>query len=100
MFNRTILRNTYIQPPLVPGVEGITQLCVLRSTALSNNPTIVLNPNAIGTNGKPLYGPDDLVTIVRKTDGQTLQYTYNVRAFTESYNFLRVLCGVANVVFS
>jgi hypothetical protein len=100
MFNRTILRNTYIQPPLVPGVEGITQLCVLRSTALSNNPTIVLNPNAIGTNGKPLYGPDDLVTIVRKTDGQTLQYTYNVRAFTESYNFLRVLGGVANVVFS
>ena len=100
MFNKTVLRNSYIQPPLVPGTAGITQVCVLKSTALSNNPTIVVNPNALGANGKPLYNPDDLVTIVNKTDGQTLQYTYNVRAFTESYNFLRVLGGVANVVFS
>jgi len=100
MFNRTILRNTYIQPPLIGGTSGIITLCVLKSTALSNNPTIVLNPNALGPNGKPLYSPDDVVRITRKTEGQTLQYTYNVRAFTESYNFLRVLGGVANVVFS
>jgi hypothetical protein len=100
MFNRTILRNTYVQPPLIPGTAGVTTLCVLKSTALNNNPTIVINPNALGANGKPLYSPDEVVTITRKTEGQTLQYTYNVRAFTESYNFLRVLGGVANVVFS
>lgn len=100
MFNRTVLRNTYVQPPLVAGTDGTITLCVLKSTALSNNPTIVVNPNALGANGKPLYSPTDVVTITRKTEGQTLQYSYNVRAYTESYNFLRVLGGVANVVFS
>lgn len=100
MFNKTILRNTYVQPPLSvsPSTSG-TVVCVLKSTAGSANPTIV-NPNAIGTNGKRLYSPEELVTIVRKTDAQTLQYSYNVRAYVESYNFLRVLGGIANVVFS
>jgi Major capsid protein N-terminus/Large eukaryotic DNA virus major capsid protein len=100
MFNKTILRNTYIQPPLSssPASSG-NVVCVLKSTASNPNPTAV-NPNAIGTNGKLLYSPDELVTIIRKTDSQTLQYTYNVRAYVESYNFLRVLGGIANVVFS
>jgi hypothetical protein len=100
MFNKTILRNTYVQPPLSasPSTSG-TVVCVLKSTAGNPNPTIV-NPNAVGTNGKPLYSRDELVTVIRKTDAQTLQYSYNVRAYVESYNFLRVLGGIANVVFS
>lgn len=100
MFNKTILRNTYVQPPLSasPSTSG-TVVCVLKSTAANPNPTIV-NPNAIGTNGKPLYSRDELVTVIRKSDAQTLQYSYNVRAYVESYNFLRVLGGIANVVFS
>jgi len=100
MFNRTILRNTYVQPPLTPVIQGgPTTICVLKETSLNQNPTVV-NPNAIGSDGKLLYSPNDLVTIIRKTDSQTLQYSYNVRAYVESYNFLRVLGGVANVVFS
>lgn len=89
-FNKTVLRNTYIQPPTVSN-GTVSQVCVLKSTANSPNPTVV--------NGA-LYKPEEVVTIVRKTEANTLQYSYNVRAYVESYNFLRVLGGIANVVFS
>ena len=95
-FNKTILRNTYVEPPLasVFGVSSPPQVvCVLKSTANSPNPTLV-NPADYASN------PDQIVTIVRKTEANTLAYTYNVRAFVESYNFLRVIGGIANVVFS
>jgi len=73
----------------------------LKSTANSANPTIILNPNAIDPDtNMPLYSPESVVRIVRKSDAQTLQYTYNVRTYIESYNFLRVIGGIANVVFS
>jgi hypothetical protein len=101
MFNKTVLRNTYVQPPLTAPNNTVTTICVLKSTASSPNPTIIQNPNAVDPDtGKPLYKPDQLVTIVRKSDSQTLQYSYNVRAYVESYNYLRVIGGIANVVFS
>lgn len=101
MFNKTILRNTYVQPPLTTPGATTTTVCVLKSTANNANPTVVLNPNATDPDtGKPLYNPEQLVTIVRKSDAQTLQYSYNVRAYVESYNYLRVIGGIANVVFS
>ena len=101
MFNKTILRNTYVQPPLTsPGANPAT-ICVLKSTANNPNPTIILNPNATDPDtGKPLYNPEQLVTIIRKSDAQTLQYSFNVRAYVETYNYLRVMGGIANVVFS
>lgn len=95
-FNKTILRNTYVQPPLSaslvmnPVASGV---CVLKSTANLPNPTVV-NP------ADYVDKPDLIVTIFRKTVNNTLIYTYNVRAFVESYNFLRVIGGIANVVFS
>jgi hypothetical protein len=101
-FNKTILRNTYVQPPLasVLGVSSPSStICVLKSTANNANPTQV-NPNARDNNGNLLYSPDQVVILVQKTPATTLAYTYNVRAFIESYNFLRVIGGVANVVFS
>lgn len=98
MFNKTILRNTYIEPPAATS-PGVVRVCVLKDTANSPNPTIV---NSLATDrfGKLLYTPNEIVNIIRKGDGQTFLYTYNVRAYIESYNFLRVLGGVANVVFS
>lgn len=103
MVNKTILRNTLLLPPYTNAVQtgsGIIQTCVLKSTANMANPTIV-NPNAVGSNGKPLYTPDQIVSIVTKTPNTTVyQYTFNVRAYTESYNFLRIIAGMANVVFS
>jgi hypothetical protein len=101
MFNKTILRNSYVQPPLTTPNVTTTTVCVLKSTANNPNPTVVLNPNATDPDtGKPLYNPEQLVTIIRKSDAQTLQYSYNVRAYVESYNYLRVIGGIANVVFS
>ena len=101
MFNKTILRNTYVQPPLAltGNSNAPTSYCILKSTASNPRPTRV-NPNAVDSNGKPLYSPNDIVRIISKTDANTLAYTYTVRAYTESYNYIRVIGGVANVVFS
>ena len=106
MFNKTLLRNTLITPPGTSSgipASGSAVLCILKSTAGSKNPLVITNPLATGSDGKLLYGPEDLITIVSKTDGTplvTYEYTYTVRAYTESYNFLRILGGVGNVVFS
>lgn len=101
-FNKTILRNTYVEPPLASYL-GVTsppsEVCILKSTAQNPNPTVV-NPNALDQFGKPVYNPTEIVHIVRKTESNTLAYTFQVRAFVESYNFLRVMGGIANVVFS
>ena len=98
MFNRTILRNTLISPPYTTSVQngsGITSVCVLKSTVNNPNPTII----PPGTEGN--YSPDQVVTIITKSPNTTVyQYTYNVRAYTESYNFLRIIGGIGNVVFS
>jgi len=101
MINKPVLRNTYVQPPVVAPVAGsgtVTQ-CVLRSSLNLPNPTVV-NPNQRDAFGNLLYGPNDVVTVVVKGVSQTNQYTYNVRAFVESYNYLRITGGIANVVFS
>lgn len=101
MFNRTVLRNTYVQPAYSAVPTSSTSVCILKSTAGSPNPTVILNPNATDpSTGKRLYSQDELLTVITKSNAQTFQYTYNVRAYVESYNFLRVLGGVANVVFS
>jgi hypothetical protein len=101
MFNRTILRNTLVQPSLTAPSNTVNTVCVLKSTANSANPTVILNPNVVDpVTGKPLYGPDDLLTIVRKSDSQTLEYSFNVRAYVEAYNFVRIIGGISNIVFS
>jgi hypothetical protein len=96
-FNKTILRNTYVQPPLASffGVASPpSEVCILKSTAGNQKPTVI-SPENIEN-----YTPDQIVHIIRKTTANTLVYTYTVRAFIESYNFFRVIGGVANVVFS
>ena len=96
-FNKTVLRNTYVQPPIasVFGVNSPSNVvCVLKSTAGNANPTVI-PPALIDT-----YSSDQILTIINKTAATTLAYTYNVRAFVESYNFLRVMGGIANVVFA
>jgi hypothetical protein len=101
-FNKTILRNTYVEPPL-SSYLGVTsppnEVCILKSTASNPNPTVV-NPNAVDGFGRPLYNPTEIVRVIRKTESNTHAYTFHVRAFVESYNFLRVMGGIANVVFS
>ena len=107
MFNKTILRNTLIQPPYIPAppmdpIPGPNrnQFCILKSTAGNANPTVV-DPTAVDQYNKPLYRPDEVITIFRKApNAGVYTYTYNVNAYTESYNFLRIIGGIGNVVFS
>jgi hypothetical protein len=104
MFSKTILRNTFVLPPYIVSGSGNagapTQVCVLKSTATSANPVIV-NPLAVDQYGKLLYKPNELVTIFTKAaTGQTFDYTFTVRAYVQSYNFLRIIGGMGNVVFS
>ena len=104
MFNKTLIRSTLITPPFLTNLQNLNVLnpvCILKSTATSANPTVVLNPNAVDKYGKLMYTPDQLVTIITKSpNADVYEYTYNVRAYTESYNFLRILGGVGNIVFS
>jgi hypothetical protein len=106
MFNKTILRNSYNQPPFIPidsDPAQVAPVCVLKSSLNNPQPTIV-NPAARGKDGQLLYSPQDVITIVPSTQVanavKTLPYSYNVRAFVESYNYFRVIGGIANVVFS
>ena len=62
---------------------------------------VVGSLNAVDRFGKLIYSPDQVVTIIQKAANTTVyKYTYNVRAYTESYNFIRILGGIGNVVFS
>lgn len=99
MFNKTILRVSTQQPPESTHISS-NQVCILKSTAFNKNPTVILNPNAKNLDGSPIYNSEDIMTIVRKNQGDISQYNYNVNVHIESYNFLRITHGIANVVFS
>lgn len=104
MFNKTILRNTVILPPLsdeVANGSGIITQCILKSTANSANPTVIPIPIPVDQYGNPMYTQDQVVTVITKSPNTTVyKYTYNTTAYTESYNFLRIVGGIGNVVFS
>ena len=98
MFNKTILRNTLVLPPYTEDAESGTntlQQCILKSTATSATP-VVIPAGQVGD-----YRPDEIVTVFKKaaTTG-TYKYTFTVRAYVQSYNFLRIMGGLGNVVFS
>ena len=104
MFNKTLLRNTWVLPPYSASVangSAQTAVCILRSTVNSLNPVVIPNPNIRDDKGNLIYGPEDVVTVIRKdANAPTFQYTFNVRAYVQSYNFLRIMGGIGNVVFS
>lgn len=91
MFNSTILRLSTLEPPTLPATQG-TSVCILKSTAFSPRPTIVVNPSQ--------YNPEEVIYTINRTVQQTVPYSFIVTAHVESYNFLRVTHGIANVVFS
>jgi len=95
MFNKITLR-TAVQQPLPKDIAGSTstQVCILKSTALSGNP-LVIPAGQIG-----LYTPDQILTVVQTNDNIVFIFTYNVAAYVESINFLRIVSGTANLVFA
>jgi hypothetical protein len=100
--NKAVLRLTLLQPlpaPNQPSAPTTTTVCILKSTALSTNP-LVIPAAQIG-----LYTPDQILSVVQNvnTTGNStvvFQYTYTVGAYVESYNYLRVVSGLANLVFA
>jgi hypothetical protein len=98
MFNKTILRLTSQDPPSPDeysdlAIQGTTApVCVLRSTALDKRPVVVTNTNGLN--------PEQTITIISKPNSEVRSYTYSIRVYVESYNFLRITRGIANVVFS
>ena len=96
--NKAILRLALQQPLPAPSQNGAgttTVVTVLKSTVFNQTPTVI--PQALC----PLYSPDQLVTVVQNAQGNIVfSYTYSVRVYVESYNFLRIVSGLANLVFA
>jgi hypothetical protein len=98
MFNKTILRLTVQNPP-ASETQRSTIGCVLKSTALSPTPRGVSSRTPGDVIGQGLR-PDQVITVISKSEDLIRPYTYTVKVYVESYNFLRVTRGIANVVFS
>jgi hypothetical protein len=92
MFNRTILRLTMQLPPFTAQKTILPGACIIKSTALSQNPVAVQS-----TQG---FNRDEVLTVVTKPDLKVYEYTYTINSYVESYNFLRIYRGIGNVVFS
>jgi hypothetical protein len=99
MFNKTILRLTVQDPPIASTDVGIIDDCILKSTALSALPVSVSANTPGDVVGRGLRA-DQVIRTVTKPIDVVRPYTYTVTVYVESYNFLRITRGIANVVFS
>jgi Major capsid protein N-terminus/Large eukaryotic DNA virus major capsid protein len=104
MFNRTNLRYTLLVPPTVAtGVITQTPICVVKSSVFSPNPTPV-PPGATVSPAPgipPLISPGEVIQIYPQPTNLDIQYGgYLTTVYIESYNFLKVTNGQANVVFN
>lgn len=105
MFNKTYFNYTLLVPP-VQATSLTTQasLCVLKESSFNTNPgpgvpigsTISPAPGVA-----PLINPANVVTLYSSPTNLDIQYQgYNSTVYVESYNFLKVTNGQANVVFT
>jgi hypothetical protein len=107
MFNKVTLRLTLLQPtPLTVTTSGeptSTILYAIKSTVFSPNPTFITAAQCAlvdEVTGKPLYPPNEIVSVVRTNDNVIFTYTYTVNVYVESINFLRIVSGLGNLVFA
>lgn len=103
MFNKIILRLTLQQPlPASLPTSNTTQVCVLTSTLFSPNPTVIpaANLNLTDANGRPLYPPGSVTTVIQNNDNIIFTFTYTVGVYVEAINFLRIVSGLGNLVFA
>lgn len=100
MFNKVFLNVSLQQPTPTSasaaqgGAAPTTTLCILKSTALSQNPLVITAGN------QSLYTPDQLLTVVTQNGTTLFVYTYTVGVYVESINYLRIVSGLANLVFA
>ena len=103
MFNKITLRLSLQQPlPQSTTTTTTSVVCILKSTAFSQNPTVIppAQVNAVGPNGLPIYNQSDLITVVQTNGNLIFTFTYNLAVYVESINFLRIVSGLANLVFA
>jgi len=104
MFNRTSLQYTLLVPPVVAtGQVTQTPVCVVKSTVFSPNPTPVPAGATISPSPgvPPLLTAGEVISIYPQPTNLNIQYEgYNTTIYIESYNFLKVTNGQANVVFN
>jgi hypothetical protein len=109
MFNKAVLRVSLQQPlPTAVGAGAQSIVCILKSTALSQNPVVISDPFARNppTPGNPegslIYPQDQLLSVVQTVANNNIifSYTYSVGVYVESINYLRIVSGLANLVFA
>jgi hypothetical protein len=103
MFNKITLR-TNLQQPLPSSTSATTTsvVCFLKSTVFSQNPVVIPagQVNATNPDGSRIYKENDIVAGVQTNGNIVFTFTYNVTAYVESINFLRIVSGLANLVFA
>jgi hypothetical protein len=111
MFNKTMFKYTLLVPPVVQ-ISGAPAsqpaVCVVKDTVFSPVPTAVL-PGSTSTPvdasgnivGRPLLSPGQVLTVYSTPTNVQIQYNgYSSMIYIESYNFLKVTNGQANLVFT
>lgn len=97
MFNRTSFLYTLLVPPATNIATPLPPVCVYKNTVFDNNP-VPVSPAILNT---PNVNPGDVVTIYPKQTTTPIQFGgYNSVVYIESYNFLKVTNGQANLVFT
>lgn len=104
MFNRTNLQYTLLVPPVVAtGAVTQTPICVVKSTVFNPNPTPVPAgaTTSVAPGVPPLLSAGEVINIYPQPTNLNIQYEgYNTTIYIESYNFLKVTNGQANIVFN
>jgi hypothetical protein len=104
MFNKTTFQYTLLVPPVTPTANTTqTTLCVVKSSASATNHVGVPISSTISPapGVRALVDPGSTITLYSAPTNLYVQFQgYNTTIYIESYNFLKVTNGQANVVFS
>lgn len=107
MFNKTAIQYTIQVPPVDQAVAAAAQtnnppICVVKSTVFNPVPTPVpagaTTPAAPGL--PPLLSGNQTITLYNEPSQNGMVFQYNGVIYVESYNFLKVTGGTANLIFS
>ena len=105
MFNKTYFQYTLLVPPIqATNLTTQASLCVLKETSFNSSPGPGVPVGATVSPAPgvpPLVNPAQVVTLYSSPTNLDIQFQgYNSTIYIESYNFLKVTNGQANVVFT
>lgn len=97
MFNKTYFQHTLQVPPVTSTSTQPDPVCVVKSTVFNSVPT----PAPIVPPGQPpIFQPGQTISLYSKTPNDGMPFQYNGMIYIESFNFLKVTSGTANLIFS